>query len=155
MTHSVGSEVPFEGHHTSGPKRLLEPSLPLEKRDLLKPSLAKQRSKNQRAERDCQNARLSREDALIKRQSGIAENADGKSCCRDDGDGADERCCSGDTRRQARREPNEQRAQRDSSQPEGPRLIWQEHQECAQDTYHCECQSTFCPFPRRRHVTHQ
>src|SRR6516165_1377056 len=98
MTHLVGREVPFEGHHTSGPKRLLEPSLPLEKRDLLKPSLAKQRSKNQRAERDCQDARLSRQDALIKRQTGIAEKADGKRCCHDDGDGADERSCSSNTR---------------------------------------------------------
>src|SRR6516162_8633396 len=97
MTHLVGSEVPFEGDHTSGPKRLLESSLPLEKRDLLKPSLAKQRSEHQRAERDCQNARLSRQDALIKRQSGIAENADGKRCCHDDGDGADEGSCSGNT----------------------------------------------------------
>src|SRR5580698_11153352 len=76
VTHLVGGQVPFECHHASGAKRLLEPGLPVKKCDALKPSLAEQCGQNQRCKRDRQDARLSGLDTVVKRQMGIAENPD-------------------------------------------------------------------------------
>ena len=70
VAHLIGSEIPFERHHASGPERLLEPGLPVQKCDPLKPSLAEKRGKNQRTERDGQDARLSRPDTLLESKRG-------------------------------------------------------------------------------------
>src|SRR5215471_17645908 len=68
VTHLVRRKVPIECHYTAGPKCLLEPMFPLQDGALVKPPLAKQRRKHERAERGGQNGRLSGQDPFFERQ---------------------------------------------------------------------------------------
>ena len=68
VAHSVRRKVPIECHYTAGPKCLLEPTFPLQNGALVKPPLAKQRRKHERAERGGQNGRLSGQDPFFERQ---------------------------------------------------------------------------------------
>ena len=103
--------------------------LSFEDREFVYPSLAEQSRQNKRAERSGQNGRLRRQDALLKRQTRIAEKANGKYCCPYNRDRAHERCDGRKGRANAGGDPHEQRTERGNRQFECPRHIRQNDQE--------------------------
>ncbi len=76
--YQADAKIPIKGYHTASTKRFFQPLLSFEDRELVCPSLAEQRRQNKRAERSGQNGRLSRQDALLKHQTRIAEKANGR-----------------------------------------------------------------------------
>src|SRR3954465_15648600 len=78
--YPVGAKVPIKGYDTSSPKRILQPILPFENREFVRPSLTEQSSQNKPAERSGQNGRLRSQDTLIERQLCISKKADGEYC---------------------------------------------------------------------------
>ena len=73
--YQADAKIPIKGYHTASPKRFFQPMLSFEDREFVYPPLAEQSRQNKRAERSGQNGRLSRQDALLKRQARIAEKA--------------------------------------------------------------------------------
>src|SRR5262245_3300668 len=74
----VGAGIPFKGHNSSRGQRLLKPGLALQEGGFVVTALREKRSKNERAERDGKDARLGTQNAVLDRDSGIAEIADTK-----------------------------------------------------------------------------
>src|SRR5262245_1710328 len=74
----VGPGIPVKGHHSPGGQRFLKPGLTLQECGLMVTALREKRSKNECAERDGKDARLGTQNAMLDRDSGIAEIADTK-----------------------------------------------------------------------------
>ena len=123
------AKVPIKGYHTASTKRFFQPLLSFEDREFVCPPLAEQSRQNKRAERSGQNGRLSRQDALLKRQTRIAEKANGKYCCPHNRDRAHERCDGRKGRANTGGDPHEQRTERGNRQFECPWRIRQNDQE--------------------------
>ena len=127
--YQADAKVPIKGYHTASPKRFFQPLLSFEDREFVCPPLAEQSRQNKRAERSGQNGRLSRQDALLKRQTRIAEKANGKYCCPYNRDRAHERCDGRKGRANTGGDPHEQRTERGNRQFECPWRIRQNDQE--------------------------
>src|SRR5262245_19134520 len=74
----VAPGIPFKGHRSAGGQRFLKPGLTLQECGLVMTALREKRSKNECAERDGKDARLGTQNAMLDRDSGIAEIADTK-----------------------------------------------------------------------------
>src|SRR6266850_5270085 len=127
--YQADADVPIKGYYTASPKRFFQSMLPFEDREFVYPSLAEQSRQNQRAERSGQNGRLSRQDTLLKRQTRIAEKANGKYCCPYNRDCAHERCDGHKGRANTGGDPHEQRTERGNRQFKCPWRIRQNDQQ--------------------------
>ena len=127
--YQADAKIPIKGYHTASTKRFFQPLLSFEDRELVRPSLAEQSRQNKRAERSGQNGRLSRQDALLKRQTRIAEKANGKYCSPYNRDRAHERCGGRKGRANTGGDPHEQRTERGNRQFKCPWRIRQNDQQ--------------------------
>src|SRR5262249_482053 len=75
----VSLGIPFESHYPARSQRLLKSRLALKESGLVMTPLSEKRSKNERAERDGQDAGLGAHDALIDRDTRVAEITDAES----------------------------------------------------------------------------
>src|SRR5262249_8043970 len=111
VPRQIGADIPLERRDRPGRQRFLQSRFALLEHGLVLTPLGEKRSKNERADRHSQDGGLGAQDAVVHRETGVAEMPDAEGDRPNDREGHDERSPRGEDRPATSRKPQQEREQ--------------------------------------------